>query len=613
MLLPDAKPIEGTMTPGRRRYTTRYSGSLMIAWTKPTLILLIGLAFVLTAQPLFTYDHDMSLYLGLARSLSRGDGYVFNGSFNEQVPPGLPVLLAPFATLFAPENVRSYQYVVIAFAVAALFLTWAWAREAHRPFPWLTAIIVGLTSGFFYISTAVVYAEAPFMVASLAVLWWSERAIDPMSRVRSGLPLVFFALCAVAVPALRTVGIALPIALIISAAHETIRRRMGRSSPTSWPRAALLLALASLAFVVLWSRVVSARASGQYGGGFAPSYMAHLKLRSALEPDLGTLGLGGMLLRIPENIVREGAHIAEMFTGIGWVRPFWLSPVIVLICALVIVGWYQAFRRDQPLMAWYPLVFGGIIALWPFDEGQRFLIPIAPLLASLLIDGAQRAIAFTQTASRDQRRFLSLVLFLIGFLTLVTLRPWSRPLSRQDWAAIVGWPVLALTWLAAQPITARYSHNLVRSVVGAALFTCFALGNVHQNWTVARSRMSSTLDDLRSAPIARAGDWLSSNAPKDAVVMAESYAALHLRTGLRTVPMPHTGRIEVLSAALRCGQPDYVVVDDPLPDPYVLPEQRARFDVMSRAGLGQFQSIATYRGGEIYRFTAPRLDCNIAR
>jgi hypothetical protein len=284
---------------------------------KAAVIALLGAFYLATAQSLFTFDHDMSLYLGLAQALARGQGFVFNGTFNDQVPPGLPILLAPVAAVASVSEIRVFQSVIAIFAVLALFLTWAWARAANYPYPWLTALLVGIVPGFYMAATGRVYAEAPYMVASLAVLWWGERAIDPSGRALKPLAVAAIALCAAAVPALRTIGIALPAAVVVAVVHDSIRRHAGRVRTADWRPAAGVITAVSFAFVFTWSRVVAAKATAGVGGGFAPSYMTHLTLRNAQVPDSGTVTAAEFMVRLPAAILRQGAHLVEIATGIS--------------------------------------------------------------------------------------------------------------------------------------------------------------------------------------------------------------------------------------------------------------------------------------------------------
>lgn len=580
-----------------------------IVWAKAAVIASLGAFYLATAQSLFTFDHDMSLYLGLARALARGEGFVFNGAFNDQVPPGLPALLAPVAAFISVSDIRVFQRVIAVFGILALYLMWSWARAANRPYPWLTALLVGLIPAFYSAATGRVYAEVPYIVASLAVLWWGERAIDPAGRALKPIILVPVALCAVAVPALRTVGIALPAALVMAALHDTIRRRAGAVRAADWRPAATVIAAVSSAFVITWSRIVAANESGTFGGGFAPSYMAHLTLRNAQVPDSGTAAVSELVLRIPPAVLRQGAHAAEMATGVSWIKPLWLSPLILIVGVIVGIGWWRTLKRDQPLAAWYAFLFVGIIAIWPFDEGQRFLVPIAPLLVAFAVDGARSVFGFAVSATESRRKAIPILLGAVALLAVVIARPWSATLSRQDGIALAAWPMLLAGWLVFRFMLTRLAaHRLARILAGAWL-AWFALANSYHIGRIAWARSHATPDSLRLVGTARASDWLVQHAKADALVMAGEYAAVHLRTGLRTVPLPLTGRAGPLGAALRCTRPDYVVITDSLPDPYTLPVEPRRLEVMIATGAGSFEEVARFPAGRIYRFVAVRDQC----
>ncbi|HEY7569614.1 MAG TPA: hypothetical protein VH762_18670 [Gemmatimonadaceae bacterium] len=575
-----------------------------MVWAKAAVIALLGAFYLATAQSLFTFDHDMSLYLGLARALSRGEGFVFNGTFNDQVPPGLPVLLAPVAALTPVSDVRVFQNVVVVLGVLALYLTWVWARAARRPYPWLTALLVGLIPGFFSAATGRVYAEVPYLVASLAILWWAERAVDPTGRALKPITIAAVALCAVAVPALRTVGIALPAALVMATLHDSVRRRAGAVRESDWRFAACAIAAVSFGFIVVWSRVVAAKTSGAFGGGFAPSYMAHLTLRNAQVPDSGTISVPELMLRLPAGILRQGAHVAEMATGISWIKPLWLSPFILLVGVVIVVGWWRGLRREQPLAAWYALLFLGIIAIWPYDEAQRFLVPIAPLLVSFAFEGARSVFDFVASAATFRRRGVPLLLGTAALLAVLVVRPWSSTVSRQELIALAAWPILLASWPLFRFTLERVTAPRLGRILGGAWLAGFALANSYQIGRIVLARRHATPDSIRLVGTARASDWLARHAKADAVVMAGEYAAVHLRTDLRTVPLLLTGQADALGAALRCTRPDYVVITDSLPNPYTLPVEPRRLEVMINSGAGSFEEVARFPAGRIFKFVA---------
>ena len=85
--------------------------------------------------------------------------------------------------------------------------------------------------------------------------------------------------------------------------------------------------------------------------------------------------------------------------------------------------------------------------------------------------------------------------------------------------------------------------------------------------------------------------------------MADNYAPVHLATGRLVYLMPTTIRKKVIKTALEITEPDYLVINDPLKYPYILPHEVERFAVMREAFPGRFEVAHTYKGGKIYRFS----------
>ncbi len=64
-------------------------------WTTVAVFALIAVAYLATVSPAWYVHPDSAKYLALARSLSRGEGYVFNHVPHGKYVPVFPLLLAP--------------------------------------------------------------------------------------------------------------------------------------------------------------------------------------------------------------------------------------------------------------------------------------------------------------------------------------------------------------------------------------------------------------------------------------------------------------------------------------------------------------------------------------
>jgi hypothetical protein len=570
------------------------------------LLLAAGLVYVMTARAYFTYDHDMATYLGLAASLARGNGYVFDGLPHTTYPPGLPLLLAPLF-MTGLRTAHSAQVLVAGTAVAALLATYAYLVQRGATRPLLICLAIAIAPAFYRIATSLVYAEAPYLLCTTAVLAWAEReATHPEGSVRRVWLAAGAALAMVAAVATRTAGVSLVVALLIAFVHIAVVRRgsIRRLAATAG------VAAVGMAAVAAWMWYVARYATSLYPGQGRMSYFSLLRLVDPHRPDLGSASLLQVLERLPTGVMRQVAHTAELLTGIPWLLPLWTSPFVV--AALLFVGWgiLLELRRPQPLAGWYVICYSALFAVWPYDERQRFLIPIAPLLFVLALQGARGAGAW---ALRQPISHLGAISATAGALFLaVTVAILPDTPSRQAAAGALVWAALmfvgAATWVVRRSRPRRTLAPFpVRWLVACWGIAYGALCAAALPADITSNRPAAAADQ-RKAASAFAAAWIESRAAPSDLIMAQDYAELHYVTGRRVVPLPETGNPVTLASALLALRPRYVVINDPLRDPYVLPTEPERLTVMLRSGAGQLLPWGAYSGGRVYLFepaTAP--------
>jgi hypothetical protein len=127
---------------------------------------------------------------------------------------------------------------------------------------------------------------------------------------------------------------------------------------------------------------------GQVNGG--PGYVGYLWAVDPYRPELGTVGIGGMVERVGMNLARyANMHVPILLTWNGQGR-WWLSLPLV---ALAVAGWARRLKRPGLAEAWVPAMVS-LLLLWPAIWGdQRFALPLLPVLlaraAEALRDGAR--------------------------------------------------------------------------------------------------------------------------------------------------------------------------------------------------------------------------------
>lgn len=339
----------------------------------------VAVSTVLTVGAFVPAPHtggDNAAYLTLAYSLLTEGSYteLFDpaGLPHTKYPPVFPILLAGFM-LAGFRTWTAFKALAVISTVAASALTFLWAER--RLGPWWGAGVALL----FAASPAVVYyghwilSDPTFVAFTLLALWALERA-DREDAARGWLPL------GVAAAALayftRSAGLPLVVALLGWLALRRRWRALGTAA------AALVVPMA------LWA--VRARGAGQ------GEYVSEFWLVDPYQPDLGRVGLPGLLGRMGENLAGYvTAHVPAGIVGGGGAGVAAFGVALALAAG---AGWaLSARRRVGPAELFLPLYLG-LILLWPAVwSGDRFALPVVPLLLAYaalgLSAGVRRASA----------------------------------------------------------------------------------------------------------------------------------------------------------------------------------------------------------------------------
>ncbi|HSW28723.1 MAG TPA: glycosyltransferase family 39 protein [Longimicrobiales bacterium] len=302
---------------------------------------------------------DNATYLSLAYSL------LHDGSYTElfdparlphtKYPPVFPGLLALFMLAGARTWV-AFKAVAVLSTLGAVALTYLWAeRRLGAVWGAGVALLLAVSSAVVYYSHWIL-SDPTFLVLTLLAVWALERSDGEgagpgwlvLGVAATGL--AYFT---------RSAGLPLVVAL---GAFLALRRR--------W-RALGATAVALGVPMLLWSLRARGAGQGEYGSEFW--------LVDPYDPGQGRVGPGGLLGRFWENLVGYlGTHLPGGVVGVG--TPL-LGVFGVALVALAVVGWVRAVRRRPgPAELFLPL-YAGLILLWPAVwSGDRFVLPLYPLL-----------------------------------------------------------------------------------------------------------------------------------------------------------------------------------------------------------------------------------------
>ncbi|NQT85510.1 glycosyltransferase family 39 protein [bacterium] len=319
-------------------------------------LLLVAVFYVASAPGTLFVKPDTAVYMSVARSLARGDGYAYNGARLGKYPPVFPLMLsAVYRT--AGENVRAMQIVVALCGVGAIAMAWLLVRARSGARMAMAVLVLTATCTWFQShSSAYVLAGAPYALFSIAALWLTERAV----RAEGFAVWRWLGVAAVGVVAIAThvTGVALIPALVWAALFtrgqtHTARRRLV---------AAALVGAICTAAALFW--ILSNQAVEGTAG-----YSRHIE---TVVPD----DLGGFVtlarLRLTESV---SAVLSRSHKQVRW------SLALGVIVLFLLPGLVKAFREHRSATEVYTCAYIGLLLVAGGEGGhERYMVPIVPLL-----------------------------------------------------------------------------------------------------------------------------------------------------------------------------------------------------------------------------------------
>jgi 4-amino-4-deoxy-L-arabinose transferase-like glycosyltransferase len=442
---------------------------------------------------------DNAGYVSLAHALLTTGAYTeaFDpaGPPHTKYPPVFPALLAALMALGARTWVALKSTAAVA-TVAAVAMSYLWAVRRVGPWPALcVALLFGASSAVVYYSHWVL-SDPVFVALTMAALWALDREPAPEAALggadgADGLAGRWLAI-GVAAAGLayftRSAGLPLVASLL---GWLSWRRR--------WRPLALTGVAIGVPALAWWVR----------GRGAPGSYATEFWMVDPYQPALGTIGPLQLLPRALENL--SGYVLGHGPGGIVGVRGPWVSLMGVVLVAAALYGWARAARdRVGPTEIFLPL-YTGLILLWPpVWSGDRFALPLYPLV------------------------------LLYGALALRDLATKAPPLVGQVTAAAV---VLAL----ALPASASWvresgsARTCARVVAAEGAFACYG---------------------PRVGAFVTAAEWAAGGLPDGAAVLTRKPRIFYALSGVPSRTFPFDSDPDALLAVADETGADYVLLDE---------------------------------------------------
>ncbi|HEX5010813.1 MAG TPA: hypothetical protein VFY71_10455 [Planctomycetota bacterium] len=392
------------------------------------LVIALGVALLTAIRPVWTIDPDAGLYVGLGRSLATGNGYVLDGTPHTKYPPGLPLLLSGLIGLGGAEAYGLFHAALAVALLAAVVLAHQVARQlgCSPGVALAVAAATGLSQTLFDLSIRYVRTEPLFLALSLGALlalWRSQRSGAGWGSA------VLAAALVMAATLTRLAG----VTLLVVPALALLRRG---ADARLRARAALVL-LAGAAVVLAWQQRAAAVAREHPG---APDYSAEFfaaeprDLTKTVRLDMPPLDGPALARRVAGNLDVMARAMAVLLTNVD--RAGARLPLGVLALALVLTGLaVLSLRRgaspERRQACAYVAATLVLYLLWPFNQQERFYVPLLPLL---LIAAGAGALALLDVARSAWTRPAARALLLSGAVLLLLV----LALQRSDHPDVLG-------------------------------------------------------------------------------------------------------------------------------------------------------------------------------
>jgi hypothetical protein len=398
---------------------------------RPTVavLLLILAALLATAiRPIWTIDPDASQYLSLGRALAAGDGYALDGVPHTKYPPGFPALLGGLVALGGPDAYALFHAALVVALLASVWLSYALVKRLGYPPPVAVAVAaaVGLSQTLFDLSVVYLRTEVLFLALSLAALLATWRALEASARWPTLLLAAALVLASISVRMAGVTLLALPGLMVLQRGVDA-RRRLR----------ALALVLIGLGALLAWqSRTASVLERFPGAADYSAEFNAAepRDLAKIVRIDMPDLTGPALARRVVGNLDVMARAMAVLLTNVD--RAGARLPVGALFLALVLAGLHRMWWRpiatgERRAAAGYVVAALALYLVWPFNQQERFYVPLLPLL--LLAAGEGLALGLEWARKVMRRPAGGMALIAGGAAVVVVLA-----LQRSDHPTLLG-------------------------------------------------------------------------------------------------------------------------------------------------------------------------------
>jgi hypothetical protein len=502
------------------------------------LLPLIAIWLGLTLSPNWHPTWDSAMYITMGKSIITGGGSRYMGYGGIKYPPGFPFMLGLIIGPFG-YNFLLMRMLLVGCAVGAAWLAYLMVR--NRSNRWIaTGVMCSTVFSFpFIFECTRILSDIPYAFLSLLALYWIERYAKPENPWRGKIGYITLGLI-LASYFTRIVGLTLFTGAIaylvidgffIHAVRGTEKERKGVSLKKA-------IAIGVVLFTVppIWM------AQNHLRGPKLPpelrealSYEKELLVPTAADPKAQLIDWKILVERIQDNERYYEALLSNIVLG----KQTDSKTRARIITLILLAGYLYCLIRHRSVLEYYTFFYMLTYILWTSKQGERFLVPIIPILYYYL--------------------FRLLTLVIIGVRRLVRrVTQWDGRWDIIEAAAVVVLTVVFIQW------------------------------NWASDVAIIKQERRDPYYSERNVAIIDLARWLKTNTPPDALVVSDQPSYVYLFSDRKTFSFPWIQNpAEVLESINRVGATYVVSMPGGRSEAYLHPTLEAyadHFEVVRRQG-----------------------------
>ena len=575
--------------------------------------------YFFTAATIESYGSDTSTYFELAKSLLHDHKYWFNFEPHTIYPPGFPVLLACLMSFLGESFGVLVKGVLASYFISLIGIYYLVKIQRGAKTAFATVVLIATSYVFYFWSTVGLHSEGPYLLASVYALLFFEVGIKTENKWVRLFSFFLVSLFSADLLLQRSIGITLVIGMILWMLNP-IKCILEKSTALSWDRVKKLFPVLLIPMIVFiaWTTWCSQNRLDNRSGDYMGSYATQLLKKDPHQIDSPNISLGEFPSRMLFMMNVRVKNAALMLFNIPSRTLTWTNPILLLFFAVLSIGFFSALIGEGNLVDYYVLSYAGVLLIWPFDEGMRFLLPIQPFLILYAINGIERLFDILES-KRLKKFYIPFVSLFATIMLFATVKVYLRKeMSGNDIVSLISGAFLCLYLLYlrfGKSEKLRHKENGT-NIQGAALyryascptakvalFIAIVTLGLYQLYGAARRNLHPDPGTFLNAPTVKVSNWIAQNTKENEIIMDDEHEILHRLTKRKTFRFPLTTDPNLLREKIIENRIDFLVIFNEKEYEDYNPSAMKRFDTVKNLNPELFIPEHDFGQGMIYRVT----------